>query len=309
MNKSFVLIDSYAHIYRGFYALPPLNNSAGQPTNAIFAFAKILLLLDRDYPAEYGAAVFDKGKSAHRIKIEPSYKATRPPMPDELLSQIPYVKKITEAFGWALSESEGYEADDIIAAICAKFADARIRIASHDKDLAQLVKENVSLLIPDKKRGGFDVLDENAVFAKFAVRPEQIVDYLALVGDSSDNIPGVEGVGPKTAAKLIRKFSSIDRILAELNSVEREKIRNAISLSRERLAKNRELIKLIIDIPVVNGAEENSFLRKKPNYPALEAICEELELRSIAAEIRKNTSCRQEKMEVSENKPYTPDLF
>jgi DNA polymerase-1 len=304
-TEKLVIVDAFAHLYRGFYALPPLNNSSGQPTNAIFAFAKILLSIERDYPASFGAVAFDKGKAVHRIKIDQAYKATRPPMPPDLFSQIPFAKKIAEAFGWPSVEFEGYEADDIISVLCAKFAGAEIKIASSDKDLSQLVNDKTSLLVPNKKSGGFDIIGEDGVFAKFAVRPAEIVDYLSLVGDHSDNIAGVEGIGPKTAAKLMAQFGSIENILSKADSIENERIRTAIKNSAERLEKNKMLIRLPSSLPMIDCDGKEIFLKKTADYGAVEKICHELELKSILTELAKKKPSATTPPPLNES----PDLF
>ncbi len=304
--QKIVLIDSFAHIYRGFYALPPLSNSSGMPTNAIFAFAKTLLFVERNFPSSHGAAVFDKGRPLVRLKIAPDYKATRPPTPPDLLRQIPYAKQIAEAFGWKVAESDDTEADDIISSLCAKFAGTSIDIVSNDKDLAQLVNDNVQMLVSGKD-GGLARMDKGGVLAKFAVRPEQIVDYLSLVGDSSDNIPGAPGVGPKTAAKLLDEFASLDNIVANIESVKGEKVRQSIVESLERLRKNRELIKLPSTNPFAESSELKDLERRAPEIPRVERLCEELGLRSVLAELKKGAEKNSRGGE--QTSTYTPDLF
>ncbi len=305
--QKIVLIDSFAHIYRGFYALPPLNNSSGMPTNAIFAFAKTLLFVEKNFPSSHGAAVFDKGRPLARLKIAPDYKATRPPTPPDLLRQIPYAKQIAEAFGWKVAESDDTEADDIISALCAKFAGTSIDIVSNDKDLAQLVNDNVQMLVSSKD-GGLSRMDKSGVLAKFAVRPEQIVDYLSLVGDSSDNIPGAPGVGPKTAARLLEEFSTLENLLANIQSVKGEKVKASLSESAQQLIKNKLLIKLPASTPFSETADISAMERRRPDMNILEGLCEELELKSILAEIRRHADA-VEKDRKEEPSTYTPDLF
>lgn len=213
--KQIILIDAYAQIYRSFFALRGLSNQQGEPVNALYGMARFLLGLDEHLGSDYGAAVFDKGKCKRRIRILPQYKAQRPPMPDALRAQVEPIRVWMQAFGWPLLEQEGLEADDIIGCIASQSEELPLGILSYDKDLAQLVNARVSLLQPGKNnswlRQGVQEVQE-----KFGVRPEQIVDYLALLGDASDNIPGVPGVGPKTAAKLLGQFGSIEKLLANL---------------------------------------------------------------------------------------------
>ncbi|HPN83943.1 MAG TPA: 5'-3' exonuclease H3TH domain-containing protein [Victivallales bacterium] len=306
MNNA-VLIDSFAHIYRGFYALPPLTNSSGMPTNAIFAFAKTLLFIEKNFPSSHGAAVFDKGRPLERLNLAPDYKATRPPTPPELLQQIPHTKEIADAFGWQVAEYDNCEADDIISAFCAKFAGMQIKIATNDKDLAQLVDKNITMLVTGKD-GGMQRLDIDGVIAKFAVRPSQIVDYLSLIGDHSDNIPGAAGVGPKTASKLLAEFSSLENLLNNPSSIKSEKTRAAIIAATEQLKKNQKLIRLSNTNPYTDSHGLDEFAKREADLGRIEKICEELELKSILAEIRKKNEAPKTK-EVEELKTYTPDLF
>jgi DNA polymerase-1 len=302
-----ILIDSFAHIYRGFYALPPLTNSSGMPTNAIFAFTKTLLFIEKKFPSSHGAAVFDKGRPLERLKLAPDYKANRPPTPPELIQQIPFTKEIAHAFGWQVAEEDNCEADDIISAFCAKFVDNEIKIVSNDKDLAQLVNNNISMLIT-AKTGGLETMDANNVFAKFAVQPEQIADYLSLIGDHSDNIPGAPGIGPKTAAKLLQEFSSIENLLLNISSIKSDKIKNSIANSTEQLKKNQLLIKLPKTNPFTDSHNFSDFTKRTIDYRSIEKLCEKLELKSILADLKRKLET-PDKPEKEEAQTYTPDLF
>ena len=285
MEKTVLLIDAYAQIYRGFYALPPMMNSQGQHTNAIFAFARFLLNLEKNFLPQYGAVVFDLGKCKKRIEILPSYKANRPPMPEELRSQIPVIRETVEAFGYPLLENEGSEADDLIGALAEHFIDYTVKIISSDKDIAQVINERVEMLIPGRKGGGFDKRGVDEVFAKFAVSPSQIVDYLSLIGDSSDNIPGIVGVGPKTAAALIAKCGSIRKMLEHPELIEKEKLRNKIIDGAEILKKNIELITLDTTLPDDTWKSDSSIIRKKVDWEKIANIAKELELRSFLKDL------------------------
>jgi len=247
-NGVIVLVDGYAHIYRSFYAFSGLTNARGEPTNALFAMGRFMLKLDKDVPHEFGAVVMDKGKPARRLEMLPSYKATRAPMPDPLRDQIAPIREWIAACGWAILEQEGQEADDVIAAIVKAREGRQTVIVSHDKDLAQLVAPGVVLLTPGKK-GESRRLDEPAVEAKFGVPPQAIVDYLAMVGDNVDNVPGIAGVGPKTAASLLVRFGSIDAMLANTDAIERESLREKVRNSAELLRRNRELVRLDEELP------------------------------------------------------------
>lgn len=319
-NEEIILIDSYSIIYRNYYALGHLSNSKGQATNAILGMLKFLLRLSRDYKSSHGAFAFDLGKSKARLEMAAQYKANRPPMPEDLRAQIPHIRKAIEAFGWVLMEKEGFEADDIIAAITEDFKELPVKIVTSDKDISQLVDSRVKILAPDKKGGGFIIQGVEEVIEKFEVRPEQIVDYLAIVGDNSDNIPGVDGLGPKSAAKLIKDFGSIKNMLANLSAVDNDRKREKLAASVEILEKNIKLISLIKDIPEKPWSDANSILRKEPDWDAVRNIAQEFELKSVLAEIEKIHSApdiftapeaQPAANPREEKKPeqYTPDLF
>jgi DNA polymerase-1 len=244
-----ILVDGYAQIYRGFYAVRGLTNPAGEPSNALFAFARFLMTLQEEWQPAYAAVVFDKGKPKHRLEILPDYKATRPPMPDDLRRQLPAIREWIRASGWPLLEEEGREADDLLAAIVGAREGHETLIVSHDKDLGQLVSDDgVSQLVPGRK-GGLDRLGPKQVEEKFGVPPEALRDYLALLGDSVDNIPGVPGVGPKTAAALLQQFGSIDVMLANAEKITTASLREKITRSAEILRRNQQLVSLCRDLP------------------------------------------------------------
>lgn len=314
METQIILIDAYAQIYRNFFALPPFSNTKGQPTNAIFGIAKFLLALDKEYATPLGATVFDLGRSKSRLKIAPDYKANRPPMPDALCCQIPYIKEWMKASGWPILESEGREADDIIAAIAMTFTDYPIRIVSSDKDIAQIVDDRIQMLIPDRKGGGLHISGPNEIIQKFSVSSDHIVDYLSLIGDNSDNIPGIDGVGPKTAAVLIAQFGSIESMLERFSEIKNEKLREKIRTSSELLAKNKLLITLDAGIPDDNWKNLETIKRLQPDWEKLTEIAEELELKSIIREIEKLQSQNSGNQAVSRKNDipksaYTPDLL
>lgn len=317
MNDTITLIDAYSQIYRGFYALPLLTNSKGQFTNAVLATAKFLLSLERDYPSPYGAVVFDKGRPAHRMVLAPDYKAQRPPMPQELQSQLPFIRQWMEAAGWNIVERDNTEADDIIAAIAVNFKENPVRIISADKDIAQVVDDRITMLIPDRKLGGFILQGKDEVIARFSVLPSQIVDYLSLIGDNSDNIPGVDGVGPKTAAKLISQFGSLDEMLGRVSEIENVKLREKITLSAEIIRRNQKII--VLDLSLSDGklSDINSYLKRKPDCEKLKSIASDLEMKSIIAELEKSGDKHQTEKtgqsvkdrNAAKNAMFTPDLF
>ena len=298
MNQTpLLLIDSYSQIYRGYYAVRSLSTSKGEPSNAVFAMAKLLFKLQQEYGDRDGAFVFDKGKCSARLELAPEYKANRPPMPDDLRSQIEVIRELIRAFGWNIIEQESLEADDLIGCIATANNSRDVLILSSDKDLSQLINRNIRMLVPDRDGKGLLLRDEAATIEKFGVPPAGIVDYLALIGDSSDNIPGVEGVGPKTAADLIREFGSIDAILAEPQKIKREALRGKITGAAEILRLNQKLIQLDL------SAEISGFdlTKKEPDYPAIRKIAEQMELKSILKDMDKQQlpelPAKQEKQE------------
>lgn len=284
MNE-LLLMDSYAWIYRSFYAVRSLTNSRGVPSNAVFAMMRFLLKLEDEFPARSGGFIFDCGKPAHRLALAPDYKANRPPMPEELKVQLPVIRTLIGAFGWPSFESEGYEADDLIACIAHAVTDRPVRIVSGDKDLSQLIDDRVTMLVPSPDGKQLLPRGVRETEEKFGVPPSLIVDYLALVGDSSDNIPGVPGVGPKTAAALLRQFGSIDAMLASPQLIARESLREKIASAGELLKKNRLLVSLKDDPPPGFAPSPDSFSRKAPDWNAVLAVAQDMEFRSMFREL------------------------
>ncbi|WP_176012166.1 5'-3' exonuclease H3TH domain-containing protein [Victivallis sp. Marseille-Q1083] len=284
--KKLILIDAYSQIFRCFYAIRALSNSRQQPTNAIFAFARLLLQLQQEHPSESGAMLFDCGKPAFRLELAPDYKANRPPMPEELRSQLPWLRQLAEAFGWPLYEVENYEADDLVGAMALQAVpDYEVEIISSDKDLSQLVSSRVCMLVPDRLNRGFERRGVAEVETKFGVKPEQIVEYLALLGDSSDNIPGVAGVGPKTAATLLREVGSLSRFWDRPDLVANVRLREKLLNSRELLARNIRLIQLRTEWPTQLPPLAEAIRRREPVWPAIRQIAVEMELKSLLREI------------------------
>jgi DNA polymerase I len=278
-----VLVDGYGQIYRNYYAIKGLTAPDGHPTNALYGMARFLLSLDSALPHQLGALVLDKGRPRQRLELLPEYKATRPPMPDELRCQIGPIRAWAQALGWALLEAEGHEADDLIAAVVAVRADHEVAILSHDKDLGQLVGPGVSLWQSGPK-GALVQVGSAEIAGKFGVSPAQLGDYLALVGDSSDNIPGVPGVGAKTAAALLERFGSVAGILENLGQIERPAIREALAASREVLRRNRLLVALDEAMPPSwQGLDD--LRRGTPDWETLLALAQESGFRSLTTEL------------------------
>ena len=244
-----LIIDGHAYAYRAFHAIRDLRSPAGRPTNAVFGFVKMLARLRAAVEPTHLIVVWDGGLSAERIARLPEYKAQRPGMPDDLKSQLDEIVHYLNAAGVASFCRQGVEADDYIACLARRAADAgmTVVIASSDKDFMQLVSARVGLLNPNDKSE--TIWTDGQVRAKAGVGPSQIVDWLSLTGDTVDNIPGVPGVGPKTAAGLLNQFGSVAALYGRLNEVKSERLRAALRDAADAVWRNRELVRLRDDLP------------------------------------------------------------
>ncbi len=271
-----ILIDGSSYLYRAFHALPPLANSRGEPTGAVFGVLNMLRKFLQEQPDCPMVVVFDAPGKTFRDDLFAEYKAHRPPMPDDLRSQIEPLLAAVTAMGLPLLRITGVEADDVIGTLARRAADAGkpVLISTGDKDMAQLVDEHITLINTMSNTR----MDRAGVKAKFDVWPEQIIDYLALIGDSSDNIPGIEKVGPKTAAKWLATYGTIDKLLLnaeQISGVVGENLRKGL----DTLALSRRLatIRLDLDLPIsVDG-----FARGPQDIPALRALYERMEFRGL----------------------------
>jgi DNA polymerase-1 len=221
--KTLLLVDGSSYLYRAFHAMPDLRNRQHEPTGAIYGVLNMLRRLHKDYPADYSACVFDAKGKTFRDDIYPEYKANRASMPEDLARQITPLHEAIKAMGWPLIMEEGVEADDVIGALAkqAEREGMRVIISTGDKDIAQLVNDHVTLVntMPNAFRKGDEILDTAGVEEKFGIPPSLIVDYLTLIGDTSDNVPGVEKVGPKTAVKWLKQYGTLDNIVAHANEI------------------------------------------------------------------------------------------
>ena len=279
------LIDAYALIYRAFFAFinRPLTNSKGENTSAPFGFANFLVEIRDKYQPDYLAVVFDAGNS-HREQLFPEYKATREKMPDELRASLPRVRELVAAFNDALVELDGYEADDVIGTLAIKARDAGLEavIVSGDKDLYQLVGPGIHLLNPG--RGGrtgvaAEWVDERNAHEKFGIPATQVVDYLALIGDSSDNIPGARGVGPKTALKLLDEYGSVDEILEYASDISAKRVRESLTENADEVRLSKQLVTLMTDLDVDLDLE--ALRVREPDRPRLHRFFAEMEFRRL----------------------------
>ena len=242
------LIDGNSYLYRAFYAIRGLSASDGTPTNAIFGFTNMILKILREKKPDYFAVVFDTPAPTHRHEAFKEYKAHRPGMPDELKPQVPLIKEIIDAFRIRTIEREGYEADDILAHI-ARQAEAEgldVYIVTGDKDMCQVVSPNIRLYDTMKEK----ITEEKDVTERFGVRPSQFPEIIALMGDTSDNIPGAPGIGEKTAVKLLKEFENLENLIANRDRIKNAKARHAVSSNIDNIRLSKELATVHTDVPV-----------------------------------------------------------
>lgn len=281
MKKQLLLIDGSSYIYRAFHAIPHLSNSKGIPTNAIYGFAQMLVKVIKDFKTDHVAVAFDVKGPSFRHKMYDEYKAHRPEMPDSLKLQIPYIKELVRAFNIPALELEGYEADDIIGTLSRhmKEKDVEVIIIAADKDMLQLIDENTTIVdtMKDKRFGIKDVME------RFGAKPEQVVEIMGLAGDSSDNIPGVKGIGEKTAAKLIQHFGTIENLLLNIGKVKEKGIREKLEKYAEDARLSRMLAAIDTHAPVDYKFED--LLVKPPDYPKLKELFKELEFTKLLKEV------------------------
>ncbi len=253
MDPVLLLIDGSSWLYRAFHALPALTTSRGEPTGAIHGVAAMLRRLMKDYHPDYVAVVFDARGPTFRDELFADYKVHRPPMPDELAAQIEPLHAMVRAMGLPLLMVEGVEADDVIGTLARQAEDMGLRtyVATGDKDMAQLVSDRVTLV----NTMDDTTLDARGVKAKFGVEPAQMVDYLTLIGDSVDNVPGVEKVGPKTAAKWIGEFGSLEAVIARADEI-KGKIGENLRAAIDHLPLSRRLVTLKLDVPLTVGPRD-----------------------------------------------------
>ncbi|HEY0154636.1 MAG TPA: DNA polymerase I [Longimicrobium sp.] len=279
------LIDGYALIYRAFFALisRPLISSRGENTSAAWGVTKFLIKVIEQHEPDYLGMVFDAGTSDRHV-IYPDYKATREKMPTELESSLARIRQIVEAFRIPILELPGYEADDVIGTLAEQACAAELEtvIVSGDKDFYQLIRPGVCLLNPG--RGGPQAVDEEWVDTRNAherlgVSPEHVTDYLGLIGDASDNVPGVQGIGPKTAVQLIEQYGGMDRILEHVDEIKAKRAREALIANRDAALLSKQLVTIRRDLPVELDVE--ALRRKEPDRPALKELMLALEFHTL----------------------------
>jgi len=279
-NKQLILVDGSSYLFRAFHALPPLVNSKQQPTGAVKGVINMIRSLIKSYPDSNIAIVFDAKGKTFRSDLYSDYKATRPPMPDELRSQIEPIHQIVQAMGLPMLVVPGVEADDVIGTLAKQATERGIKtlISTGDKDLAQLVNEYVTLMNTMNN----ETLDVAGVEKKFGIAPSQIIDFLALTGDKADNIPGVPGVGPKTAVKWLLEYQSMEGVIANADAIGGK--------IGERLRENIDLLKLSYELATIKldcelDLAPEQLVPNAEDSAALLTLFSELEFKSWVKEL------------------------
>lgn len=288
MSTPIILVDGSSYLYRAYHALPPLSNSKNQPTHAIYGMITMLKSLFDRYQPQKIAVVFDAKGKTFRSDLYPEYKAYRPPMPEDLRQQIDYIHQIVTAMGLPLLCISGVEADDVIGTLARQATEKKydVIIATGDKDLAQLVNEHITLIntMTNKK------MDRAGVIEKFGLPPEQIIDYLALMGDTSDNVPGIPNVGPKTAVKWLTTYGSLENIIVDADKIT-GKVGENLRANLDQLRLSKKLVTIVTDVELPFSIDEVD--RKPFDIEALLELYTELEFTAFAANLRAKEAAKR----------------
>ena len=303
-DKTLYLIDGTAYIYRAYHAIRGLTNSKGLPTNAAFGFARILIKLLEDRSPEHVAMLFDAKGPTFRHKIYKDYKANRPPMPKDLSIQIPHIKEITKGFNIPVMEMQGFEADDLIGALgrMAEEAGFFVVMVTGDKDFVQLVTDKAVIWDPMKEK----TIDIKAVRESFGVEPGQMIDVMGLSGDTSDNIPGVPGIGPKTALTLIKTFGSMEQLYEQLDKITKKKQHQNLVQYKEQAFLSKELVKINTRVPIEFNPHDFRF--KEPDNARLSSLFKTLEFRQLQKDFPKKSDLSKKQYATVLDKDAFSDL-
>lgn len=289
-----LLIDGHYYLYRSFFAIRGLTNSRGEPTNAIYGFCKAMRKMIVDVKPDFGAVIWDCGLPERRTTLQPEYKQNRPSMPDEMRSQEEWLQKNISLFGMASLCLPNTEADDLIAsyALAAQQEGIEVVVSTNDKDILQITSPMIRIYSTAKADAGkaaYALLGEDEVRVKWGVDPAKIAEVLALTGDTSDNIPGVPGVGEKTAAQLVREFGSVAALLERTAEIKSEKVRDKILAARELILANRQMVALDEDLALPKPVRS---LTLAPDYPALIEAVRGCEFKGLLKEIEAEASAK-----------------
>ena len=303
MKKSLLLIDGSGFIFRAYHALPPLTNPKGVPVGAVVGFMNMLIKLMENSNPTYAAVIFDAARLTFRNRIYSEYKAHRPPAPDDLIPQFALVRDATRALNLPSIELHDYEADDIIATYARQGREQGIEvtIVSSDKDLMQLIAEGVLMFDAMKNKA----IDAAHVFEKFGVQPDKVLEVLSLIGDSSDNIPGVAGIGPKTAAELINQYGDLESLLTRASEIKQPKRRDTLIASADLARLSKQLITLKNDVPLPLAISDLGLKKSDPEI--LIPFLREHGFKSLLAKMEKVVAASGQKLAVSEEKIQADD--
>ena len=288
--KRLFLIDGNAIAYRAYYAFiqRPLMNSKGENTSAIFGFVTFLNRILTQESPDYIAVVFDTGAPTFRHKAYKEYKATRQKMPEDMISQLTTIKDIVKAYRIPALEMDGYEADDIIGTLAKRAEREKVLtfLVTSDKDFMQLVSERTKMYKPGRQGNEIEIVDIDGVKQKFGVPPEKVVDVLGLIGDTSDNVPGVPGVGEKTAIPLVQKYGTIENIYRNIRKIEQEGVRKKLEANKDKAIMSKALVTIETDVPL--NVDFHTLQAAEKDVPALVKFFEDLEFKSLVQSLKKS---------------------
>lgn len=298
-KKKFVIIDAMSLAYKAYFAFisRPLTTSKGEPTSAVYGFINQLFKIIEDTKPDYLAVASDSKEKTFRHEMYDKYKSSREAMPEDMIPQIARIKDVIHAFNIPLYIEPGYEADDIIGTVLQKAEEKGFEsfAVTPDKDYVQLVTDNIKIIKPGKSTDEIIVIDKKEVKEKYGFEPEQMIDYLALIGDSSDDIPGVKGVGPKTATPLIVEYGSVEKLYDNLDKIEKKGLQNKLAEGKESVVISKKLATIIKDVPLHFDIEDAKF--EKPNFDVLLELFKELEFKNFGAKLLKLYDKKDEEIE------------
>lgn len=287
VKQRFVVIDGHHLIHRAFYAIQsPLKTSSGEQTNAIYGFASMLLNIIEVEKPDYIAMTFDPHVPTFRHELHDKYKATRKQAPDELYAQIPRIRELVDAFGMPMYAMDGYEADDMMGTLAKEASEMgmEVYIVTGDMDAMQLITPNVKVAFPHKGYKEPIIFDREKVKEKYGIEPEQVVDYKAMMGDTSDNIRGVEGIGPKGAASLLSEYGSLDNIYDHIDEITGG-IHDKLVAGREDAYFSQKMARIVTDVPNGFKPEDTDLLTL--DYLGLDRFLEKLEMKTLRGRLKK----------------------
>lgn len=280
--KKFLIVDGSSIFYRAFYAMPSLTAPSGEPTGALVGFANIILKIMRERSPELGAVAFDAAKKTFRNEIFHDYKANRPPMPDELAAQLPLIKELVDVLGLKICASEGYEADDIIGTLATQACkDFRVEVLTGDRDALQLINQSTQVLL--NKNANVEPYDEKKFIVEYGFTPALLVDYKSLRGDPSDNIPGVKGIGQKTATTLIKQFGTLENLLAARDKLTAKRVRAALENFSDDAIMSKRLATIVCSVPDIDFKPDDFAI--VPDLVRVDEFCNRYALNQVKKKI------------------------